>query len=94
VFFPGSRYFNLTPYQITRPDGSIIKVAPIPLPGPALVLGYHRRLRMQRLDLIAYHFLTDPTMFWRLCNANDTVVPDALANRDLVGIPRDAPVTS
>ena len=30
-------------------------------------------------------------MFWRVCDANDAVVPDALAAHDLVGMPIDAP---
>jgi hypothetical protein len=39
------------------------------------------------LDLIANAFLKDATAFWRLCDANNTVVPDGLAARDLIGIP-------
>ena len=79
---------------LTRPDGSTVRAVRIPLPGPAVVLGYLRRGPGQRLDLIAAHYLTDATAFWRLCDANNEVVPDALANRDLVGIPLGAPVTS
>lgn len=94
MFFPGSRYAKLTPFTLTRPDGTTVPTTRTPLPGPALVLGYHRRPNAQRLDAIAYHFLNDATAFWQLCDANDAVVPDALAARDLVGIPLDAPVTS
>ena len=36
-------------------------------------------------------FCADATAFWRLCDANDAVVPDAPGNPDLVGIPIDAP---
>jgi hypothetical protein len=79
---------------LMRPDGSIVRAVRIPLPGPALVRGYLRRGPGQRLDLIAAHYLTDATVFWRLCNANNAMVPDALTNRDLVGIPIDAPVRS
>ena len=32
-----------------------------------------------------------PPQFWRVCDANDAVVPDALAARALVGVPIDAP---
>jgi len=59
----------------------------LPLPGPALVQGYYRRSNGQRLDLIANAFLKDATAFWRLCDANNAVVPDSLAARDLIGIP-------
>jgi len=92
MFFPGSRYSAMTPYQVTRPDGSMVQATRIPLPGPAQVLGYYQRSAGQRLDQIASHFLADATAFWRLCDANGAVVPDALANRALVGVPLDAPV--
>lgn len=90
MFFPNSRYTAMVPYQKQQPDGRVIRVTRLPLPGPAVVLGLFRRAHGQRLDLIANRFLADPTAFWRLCDANNAVVPDALANRDLVGIPIDA----
>ena len=59
-----------------------------PLPGPAVVQGYYQpRGAGQRLDLIANYFLNDATAFWQLCDANNAVVPDALAVRSLIGIP-------
>jgi hypothetical protein len=94
MFFPGSRYSAMATYQVTRPDGTLVQAVKSPLPGRALVLGYHRRLSGQRLDLIAAHYLNDATAFWRLCDANNTVVPDALDAASLVGIPLSAPVTS
>jgi hypothetical protein len=94
VFFPNSRYAAVATYQRQQPDGSFIQVTRLPLPRPAVVLGFFRRANGQRLDLIANRFLTDPTAFWRLCDANNTMVPDALANRDLVGIPIDAQARS
>jgi hypothetical protein len=81
-------------YQVNRPDGTTVRAVKLPLPGQAAVLGYHRRLAGQRLDMIAAHYLTDATAFWRLCDANNTTVPDTLVAADLVGIPPGAPVTS
>jgi hypothetical protein len=94
MFFPGSRCAAMTSYSVKRPDGTTAQVVRIPLPGPAVVLGYYRRGNGRRLDLIANHFLSDATTFWKLCDANNSVVPDALANRYLVGIPINAPVVS
>ena len=94
MFFPGSRYANMATYSVTRRDGTLVQAIRLPLPGPALVLGYHRRLAGQRLDLIAAHYLADATAFWQLCDANGTVVPDTLAAADLVGIPLNAPASS
>jgi hypothetical protein len=91
VIFPGSRYEKTGTFVLTRSDGTMIKSLRLPLPGPALVQGYYRRSDGQRLDLIANAFLKDATAFWRLCDANNTVVPDSLAARDLTGIPLVTP---
>ena len=91
MFFPGSRYLNRVPYTLTRPDGSTVRVLRLPVPGIQAVLGYYRRSSGDRLDQIAGRFLGDATEFWHLCDANGVMVPDALAARDLVGIPIDAP---
>jgi len=87
MIFPGSRYQNTGTTLATQPDGSQVAALKTPLPRPALVQGYFRRMTGQRLDLIANQFLSDATAFWRLCDANNSVVPDSLANSPLVGIP-------
>jgi hypothetical protein len=88
MLFPGSRYQQADTYTTTRPDGTVVAAVRPALPGAAVVRGYfRRRADSGRLDLIAAHFLNDATAFWRLCDANSAVVPDALAARDLVGIP-------
>ena len=87
MFFKGSRYEKAGTYAATRLDGSKVAVTRIPLPPARPPLGFHPRKEGQRLDLIAARYLADATAFWRLCDANNTVVPDALAARDLVGIP-------
>jgi hypothetical protein len=94
MFFPGSRYAAMATYQVNRLDGTTARAVKVPLPGAAAVIGYHRRLAGQRLDMIAAHYLTDATTFWRLCDANNTMVPDTLAGADLVGIPPNTPVTA
>jgi hypothetical protein len=88
MVFPGSRYFTTGTYMVTQPDGSTVTVLKIPLPGPAQVQGYYRQDAARRLDLIASFFLKDATAFWKLCDANNSPVPDALAARPLVGIPQ------
>jgi hypothetical protein len=88
VFSPGSRYFGLGTYQVTQPDGSVVTATRLHLPMQAPVAGFHPRQSGQRNDLIAAHYLGDPTASWTLCDASGTVVPDALAVRPLVAIPR------
>ena len=88
MFMPGSRYIKMPTYTVTEASGREVTAVRLPLPNPAPLLGYHRRLVGQRLDHIAAVYLKDATAFWRLCDANGAVVPDALATRDMVGIPR------
>jgi hypothetical protein len=90
MFFPGSRYQGLVEYTVVRPGGAVVAVTRLPLPAATPLVGYHQRRQGQRLDLIAAHYLVDPTTFWKLCDANNSVVPDALAVHDLIGIPSTA----
>lgn len=90
MFFPGSRYADLTTYSVTLANGKV-QATRLPTPGLAAVLGYYRRGAGDRLDQISARFLADATQFWRICDANGAVVPDALAAATLVGVPIDAP---
>ncbi|HEX2047673.1 MAG TPA: hypothetical protein VHF27_07910 [Acidimicrobiales bacterium] len=90
MFFPGSRYEKVGTYLFTVPDGTQVAVSRLPLPplpGRQRLLGFHRRLEGQRLDHVANHYLNNPTTFWRLCDANGAVSPDALGRRALIAVP-------
>jgi hypothetical protein len=87
MFFSGSRYKGLSTYTVTMPSGAIVTATTLPLPTTPAVRGLHRRTQGQRPDLLANFYLTDATAFWRLCDASGTIAPDALAARDIVGIP-------
>jgi hypothetical protein len=87
MFFPGSRYSNAGTYTVTLSSGAVVTVTRLPQPRSAPLLGYHRRLSGQRLDLIANRYVGDPRGSWQLCDANGSVVPDALASHTLIAIP-------
>ncbi len=88
MFASDSRYAKLTTYQVTMPDGTVVTATRLPLPPVSLPLaGYHPCRAGDRLDLLAARYLQDPTWFWKLCDANGTPAPAALAARPLVGIP-------
>jgi hypothetical protein len=91
MFAPNSRYAQQPTDVRTLADGRIVTLVRPPLPGQAVVKGWYRKQNGQRLDLIAASFLADPTASWQLCDANNAVVPDALASQDLIGIPLNAP---
>ena len=87
MFFKGSRYENAGTYTVTKLDDTQVSVTRLPLRTTQRLLGFHPRQAGHRLDLVAAHYLSDATTFWRLCDANNAVVPDALAARKLIGIP-------
>lgn len=89
MFFRGSRYEGVPTTRAATADGREVTMVKVPLAArPATLRGYHRRTGDQRLDHLASHYLSDANGFWRLCDVSGTVVPDALAARDLVAIPK------
>jgi hypothetical protein len=87
MFFKGSRYEKMETYTATKEDGTEVTVAKLPLPSEPSLLGYHPRKQGERLDHLAARYLSDATAFWRLCDASNAMLPDALAARPLVGVP-------
>jgi hypothetical protein len=88
MFTSDSRYANQPVYTVTLPSGSQVSaVVPAP-PRPVPLAGYCRQASQGRLDLVAAQYLNAPAGFWRLCDANDSMVAAALAARALIGIPR------
>ena len=45
-----------------------------------------------RLDVVTATYLTDPTQFWRICDANAVIHPDELTAADRIGTPLRIPV--
>ena len=91
MFFPGSRYEKAGTYLVEQ-DGRAVRVTRTPPPRREGLRGFHPRRQGERLDLLAHHYLADATAFWRLCDANNAVVPDALAARLLIGVPQRSTV--
>ena len=88
MFEPNSRYFSLRRYTVPDRRGRQVAVVP---PAPALdevLAGYHVRKDGHRLDLLAGRYLDDATMFWRICELADVMLPDALTVADEIPIPR------
>jgi hypothetical protein len=90
LFTPDSRYIQSPTYTADLPGGRIVTAVTIPAPRSTPVVGYYPRQEGERLDLIAVRFLNAPTSFWRLCDASNSMVPGALAARQLIGIPPGA----
>lgn len=84
AFPPNSRYHGLPVRAREGADGVVRKyVAPrIPPPPESMTrLGVHRVVTGDRLDNLANHYLGDPTLLWRLADANVARLPRALTER-------------
>lgn len=89
MFAAGSRYAHAGQYTIFLPDGTPVAVTKIPLAVQSPPRGWHRRTDSERLDLLAFHYLGDPTAAWALGWANGAVSLDALGAHELVAIPSE-----
>lgn len=85
-----SRYKDAKTYQIVDHRGRTRTVLAVP-PAPNQALrGEHLRIQGQRLDHLAGYYLDDPTAFWRIAEANDAMLPEALSEAEVIKIPSKA----
>jgi len=91
VFASDSRYARQPVYPVALADGTQVTAVVPPLPSPAPLIGYAQPPGGERLDLLAVQYLNAPAGFWRLCDANNSMVAGALAARALIGIPAGGP---
>ena len=87
MFSARSRYAKAATYRVRLTNGTTATAVVIPTPRTASPIGFHPRAVGDRLDLIAARYLDEPTSFWRLCDANDSLVAGALEQRELIGVP-------
>lgn len=92
MFTPTSRYAKQPVLAADRGDGVTVRyVLPRWLPDPAVmtVATRHRTVEGDRLDLIAFRNLGNPTAWWMIADANRVTHPAALpgAPSDTVVIP-------
>lgn len=88
VFDPKSRYVrNASIQEAVDRRGRRVAVLTVADPPRQTVLGEHRRKEGQRLDHLAHFYLQDPNGFWRIAELNDAMLPDALAEADVLTIP-------
>jgi len=77
LFAPTSRYYGLgttTILQQGRPVAYLSRRF-VPPPERFQLLQQHTVIQGDRLDNIAAQYLGDPTLFWRLCDANRAMRP-------------------
>ena len=88
IFEAKSRYVkNASIYEVTDRRGRRVAALTVADRPVQTLLGEHLRKEGQRLDHLANFYLQDPNGFWRIAELNDAMLPDALAEVDIVKIP-------
>ncbi len=88
MFDDKSRYKGLKTYQRTDRRGRKVATVPVPAAPEEKFRGYHRRIQGQRVDHMAYRYLNNAAGFWRICELNDVMLPEALSEASDIAIPR------
>jgi hypothetical protein len=79
MFSQGSRYERVpTAVHVDRDGRERPYVLLRTFPPGAPIRQRHTFAEHERLDLVAFRYLGDPEQFWRLCDANGVLRPDAL----------------
>lgn len=80
LFVPTSRYYGLDTATIIQNGVPVAYLTRrfVPPPERFQLLQEHQVAEGERLDNLAAQYLGDPTLFWRLCDANRAMRPDEL----------------
>ena len=88
MFFEGSRYEDVPEATLTGPGGRPIRYKTTRFIGETRAYVGHRVASHERLDHIAYRHYRDCERFWRICDANRAMRPEALLEQGaVIGIP-------
>jgi hypothetical protein len=96
MFDATSRYFGLATGELTVVDADgnarvlgYVRRRLVPATPPAPAPLRHPVVQGERLDHLATRYFGDPMQFWRICDANDALRPEALIEEPgrLVDIP-------
>jgi len=98
-FAPTSRYATVATATLEVNGREIVYLTRrfVPSPDRFALLQEHVVTRGERLDVIAYTYLGDPELFWRLCDSNGAMRPDeltaAIGRRLRITLPEGIPDT-
>ena len=84
AFPPTSRYYNLPTAVRTDAEGRAqiyLQRRFVPASDRFTLIQEHAVAEGERLDNLTALYLADPEQFWRLCDANDALLPDELTAR-------------
>jgi hypothetical protein len=84
AFDPSSRYHGLPTRRITTADGRTVTIVArrfVPAPGNLAEPQGHRVREGDRADALAARLLGDPSLWWRLADANAVLFADELTEQ-------------
>jgi len=84
-----SRYSGAERRIVPGPDGRDVVAVDAPRRDQPPSQGRHVRRDGERLDHLASYYLRDATGYWRICDAADVMIPDALTDAESVSIPQE-----
>jgi hypothetical protein len=87
VFEADSRYAGVETYHVTDRRGRTVEVVAVPDAPAQNLLGIHVRREGERVDHLAARYLGEATLWWRIAERCDVMLPIALAEADEVEIP-------
>jgi hypothetical protein len=88
MFDEASRYAKHETYTVRDSRGRLVTVVTPARAFPQTLMGYHLHKQGQRLDHLAFKYLRNATLFWRICELNQVMLPEALSEADEIAIPR------
>jgi hypothetical protein len=82
LFSPASRYYGLDTATLDTPGDQVRYLLRrfVPQPERFQLLQEHTVVQSDRLDNVTARYLGDPTLFWRLCDANRAMLPHELTD--------------
>jgi hypothetical protein len=87
MFDEKSRYAETETYRVVDARGREVTVVAVPHKPQQTIAGYHARRQGQRIDHLAAHYCQDSAGFWRICEANDVILPETLTEQAETAIP-------
>lgn len=87
MFDDKSRYKDVEQYEMQDLRGRTVPVVATPEAPIQSILGYHLLKQGQRPDHLAARYLDNAAGFWRIAEANDAMLAEALSEQPEIAIP-------
>jgi len=87
MFDNNSRYKDAVEYEVDDARGRKVKAVANPKAKQQDILGFHLLKQGQRIDHLAARYLNNPAGFWRIAEANNAMLPEALTEQAEIAIP-------